>query len=289
MALGSHLILYGDEWKIVLGRRGLSVGAFLDPHHGHLTVAVIGFYKLLLAIFGISSSLPFHLVSTLVYLLAAVLLFAYARRRVGDWLALLGTVVILFLGASTVDLLWPFQIFFSGSIAAGLGVLLALDRDDRRGDLAACVLLVVALSFSEVGLAFSVGALVRLGLGRRSLVPRLYVVLVPLFLYALWWLGWGHTGEGHLSLHNVATTPAYVLDAASAAIASLLGLTNASDALLAPVGRQWPPLLLAVAVGLAVWRVRRLGGVPSGVWPVLAIGLVFWVLAGLNEYRYRAP
>ena len=32
IALGSHLILYGDEWKIVLGRRGTSgPGAYPAP------------------------------------------------------------------------------------------------------------------------------------------------------------------------------------------------------------------------------------------------------------------
>jgi hypothetical protein len=289
LALTGDVVFLRDEWPVVLERRGFSAGAFLDPHVGHLAVGVIAIYKLLLATFGMTSMLPFHVASTLIYLVAAVMLFAYVRRRVGDWLALMGAVLILFFGAGAVDILSPFQMFFSGSIAAGIGALLALDRDDRAGDLLACLLLVVAISFSEAGIAFAVGVMARLALGSRPLVGRLYVVMVPLVLYAIWWLGWGHTAESHLTLHNVATSPLYVLDAASAAIASLVGLASASDALPEPSGQQWLPAAFIVAIGLAAWRVGRLGRIPSGVWPVLAIGLTFWVLCAFNTFFGRAP
>ncbi len=289
VAMGSHLILYGDDWDVVLGRRGWDAGSLLDPHHAHLIVGLVVIYKLLLAGFGMDSPVPYHVVSTLFYLLAAVLLFAYVRRRVGDWLALFATSVILFFGAGAVDMLSSFQMFFSGSIAAGIGSQLALDRDDRRGDLIACALLVVAMSFSEVGLAFSVGALVSIALSRRPLAGRLFVVLVPLVLYAIWWLGWGRSASSELTLHAVATAPAYVLDAVAAAVGALLGLTSSSDQTPEPVGQEWAPILLVAVVGLAAWRVRRLGRVPSGVWPVLAIGLTFWGLAAINANVLRGP
>jgi hypothetical protein len=289
LVLVGDVVFLRDEWPVVLERRGFSAGVFLDPHVGHLAAGVIAIYKLLLATFGMSSPLPFHVASTLIYLAAAVTLFAYARRRVGDWLALMATVLILFFGAGAADILSPFQMFFSGSIAAGIGALLALDRDDRAGDVIACVLLVVAISFSEAGIAFAVGVLVRLALDRRPVSERLYVVGVPLFLYAVWWLGWGHTGESHLSLHNVASSPLYVLDAASAAIASLVGLASASDALPKPTGQEWLPAAFGVAVALGGWRVSRLGRVPRGVWPVLVIGLTFWALAAFNTFFGRAP
>ncbi len=287
--LGSHLVLFGDEWNVVLGRGGSSAGTFLDPYNGHLAAGLIVVYKLLLAAFGMDSPLPFHVLSTVVYVLAAVLLFVYARRRVGDLLSLLGTTMILFFGASAVDLLSPFQMFFSGSLAAGIGALLALDREDRRGDAIACLLLLVAISFSEVGIAFSVGALVRLALDRKPMAPRLYVVLVPFVLYAAWWLGWGHKASSDISFHTLATTPAYVLDATGTALGALLGLTSAADQLPDPVGQDWAPVALVATLLLAAWRVRRQGSVPSGVWPVLAIGLTFWILAGLNENDLRPP
>ncbi len=287
IVLGAHVTLFADEWAVVLGRRATSVGAFLDPYNGHLTAAVVAFYKVMLAVFGMTSPIPFHVASALTYALAGVLLFAYARRRVGDWLALIGTVMILFFGAASVDMLSPFQTFFSGAIAAGLGALLALDRDDSRGDAIACLLLAVAVSFSEVGLAFSVGALVRIALSERPMAARLYVPLVPIGLYVIWWLGWGHTAPSEITLRNVANAPSYVLTAAGTAIGALAGLTSAGDQLPDPVGLDWAPILLVAAIGLAVWRVQRLGRVPRGVWPVLAIGLTFWILAAFNAGYVR--
>ncbi len=287
--LGSHLVFIGDDWNIVLYRRGISTGTFLDPYNHHLVAGLVAIYKVLLATFGLDSPAPFHVTATLIYLLAAVMLFAYVRRRAGDWPAFLATVVILFFGAAAVDLLSPFQMFFSGSIAAGIGALLALDREDSGGDVLACVLLLVAIAFSEIGVAFSVGALVRTALSRRPLAGRLCVALVPLLMYAVWWLGWGHRESSNVSFHNVATAPEYVFHAIAAAIGALVGLTSSSDQLPDPVGQQWGPILFIVAVALAGWRVRHLGGVPRGVWPVLAVGLTFWVLAAFNEIPERAP
>jgi hypothetical protein len=289
LAWAGNVIFLRDEWPVVLERRGFSASVFLDPHVGHLTAAVVAIYKLLLATFGMSSALPYHVVSTIIYLLAAVLLFVYLRRRAGEWLALMGAVLILFFGAGSADIFSPFQIFFSGSIAAGIGALLALDRDDERGDAIACVSLVAACLFSEAGIAFTIGVLVALAIGRRPLRGRLYVVLVPLVLYAIWFLGWGHTGPSHLSLHNIASSPAYILDAVSAAIAALAGLASASDALPTPSGQQWLPAAFIAALFLAAWRVRVLGRIPRGVWPVLAIGLTFWALAAFNTFYGRDP
>jgi hypothetical protein len=287
MALNVHLTTFGDEWAIILNRGGHNPGAFLDPHNGHLIAAVVVYYKVILALFGLGSPVPFRVVSIGMYLLAAVLLFVYLRRRVGDWLAMLGTSLILFLGAASVDLLSPFQILFSAAIAAGIGAFLALDRDDPRGDGIACGLLVVSTSFSEVGIAFSVGALVHLALSRRPLASRLYVPLVSFALFAAWWLGWGHTAESDLSLRNLATTPHYVLDAVGTAMGALLGITSSGDQPPDPVGLQWAPIVLVAAAGLAVWRIVRLGAIPRSVWPVLAVGLTFWGLAGLNANFVR--
>jgi len=81
----SKLTFTGDDWSFLIERQGRSLGVFLDPHHGHLSVLPVTIYKALLSTFGMSSSLPFSVVSTLVFLLSAVLLFVYLRRRVGDW------------------------------------------------------------------------------------------------------------------------------------------------------------------------------------------------------------
>jgi hypothetical protein len=283
LALESQLTFRLDEWRFLLDRRGWGVGDFLDPHNDHIALAPVSVYKLLLATFGMDSPLPFQIISTFVFLLSAVLLFVYLRRRVGDWAALLGSALILFLGAAWIDLLWPFQIGFSGSIAAGLGALLALDRDDPVGDRIACALLVVSVAFSELGVPFVAGALVSILVGPRPRIRRLYVVVVPLALYAIWWLGWGHEAESTFSLHNVLESPKFVFDAASQAAASLLGLaTPLTGSGSGPVGLNWGRILLVAGIGLGAWRFRRLGGIPRTFWVALAIGGSFWFLTAFN-------
>jgi hypothetical protein len=291
LAFQSGITFFGDEWTFLLERRGWGAGDLLDPHNDHIAIMPALIYKLLLAAFGMDSALPFQVVGTAVFLLSVALLFVYLQRRVGDWVAVLMSTLILFLGAGWIDLLWPFQIGFSGSIAAGLGALLALDRDDRRGDIIACALLVVSLSFSELGVPFVAGALVGILLSRRSRRARYYVVVVPLALYGLWWLGWGHTAESAFSLHNFLVSPKFVFDAASQAAASLFGLaTPLSGGGSEPVGLDWGRILLVVGIILAAWRLSRLGRIPGPLWIALAIGGSFWFLTAFNAIPVlRAP
>jgi hypothetical protein len=283
LILQSHLTFFADDWEFLLNRRDFSVSVFLDPHNDHIAVIPVSIYKALLALFGMDSAVPFAIVSTLVFLLSAVLLFVYLRRRVGDWPALLGSILILFLGASWIDLLWSFQIGFSGSIAAGLGALLALDRDDRKGDMVACALLVVATLFSELGIPFAVGTLVSVALGPPPRRSRLYVPFVPFVLYGLWYLGWGHTGPNQASFQNLIDSPGFVFDMVAQNLASLLGLaTPLSGSGNQPVGLDWGRILLVViAVGLG-WRAWRKGVPSPWLWAVLAAGGSFWFLTALN-------
>jgi hypothetical protein len=287
----SKLTFIVDDWQFLLGRRGTSVGVFLDPHNNHIAVLPVAIYKALLATFGMGSSLPFSVVSTLVFLMSVVLLFTYLRRRVGDWPALLGSILILFLGAAWVDLLWSFQIGYSGAIAAGLAALLALERDDPKGDWIACGLLVVATGFSEIGVVFVLGALVSIAAGPHPRRQRFYVGLLPLLLYAIWFLGWGHKGPDTLTFHNVLNSPGYVFDAVSQAIASLLGLAtpltgNGSE----PVGLLWGRILFIGLAALALWRIWRLGGISRGLLTALTAGGAFWFLGAFNAYLdLRAP
>ena len=115
--------------------------------------------------------------------LVAALLFAYTRKRVGDLLALAAAAVVLFLGTAWPDVLWPFQIGFLSSLAAGIGALLALDREDRRGDVIAAVLLGVALASSSLGLPLLAAAALEV-LGRPDRRSRWWIVAAPAVLYA---------------------------------------------------------------------------------------------------------
>jgi hypothetical protein len=167
--------------------------------------------------------------------------------------------------------------------------LIALDRNDQRGDLIACALLAVSLSFQSIGLAFAVGALVELALNPRRRVARSYVGLLPLSLFAIWWLGWGHTAESEFTLSNLIGMPGFMFNAAAAGVTSLLGLPIGDG-----YGSDEPYLIFGkvvvlAALALGVFRLLRGGRPSSGLIMVLAIALAFWGLVALNNNFLRPP
>jgi hypothetical protein len=284
---GSKLTFLLDDWEFLVFRRGFTADSILSPHGEHIAVSPVLIYKALLATAGMSSSLPYLAVSVALFLTSVALLFVYLRRRVDPWLALLGAGIVLFLGPAFDDLIWDFQMGFNGSLAFGLAALLVLERGDRRGDFAACGLLSVGMTFSSLELPFIAAALVDVLL-RSDRRRRLYVPAVPALLYVIWWVGWGHDADTAVSLHNAARAPEFVFDAASAAVASLLGLVKFGQGP-GPGGLDWGRPLLVVALALGGWRLWRIGRVPRELWIVLALAATFWVLAGLNVKPGRGP
>ena len=111
-----------------MDRRPWRRDIFLEPYNGHLSAVPIAIYKLLFVTVGIDSVALYRLTLLGLHLVCVALLFVYARRRVGDWLAVLVAASLLFLGSGWHDLLVPFQIGFLVSIAAVLGALLLQDR-----------------------------------------------------------------------------------------------------------------------------------------------------------------
>ena len=81
-------------------------------------------------------------------------------------------------------------------------------------------------------------------------------------LFGLWYLGWGHDAESHLSLRNVLVSPRYVVEGLAASLESLLGLATRRSK-----GRRraldWgQPLLVAIAL-VVVRQIRRPGFSPG--------------------------
>jgi hypothetical protein len=284
---GSKLTFLLDDWEFLLYRPGFTADSILSPHGEHISIAPVLIYKGLLETAGMSSSVPYLAVSVALFVTSALLLFVYLRRRVDPWLALLGAGIVLFLGPAFDDLIWDFQMGFNGSLACGLGALLMLERGDRRGDVAACGLLSLGMTFSSLELPFLAAACVDVLL-RPDRLRRVYVVAVPALLYGVWWAGWGHEADTAISLHNAAQTPQFVFDAASAAVASLLGLVKFGQGP-GPGGLDWGRPLLIVALALGGWRLHRMGRVPRELWIALALAGTFWVLAGLNVKPGRGP
>jgi hypothetical protein len=261
------------------------VETFLRAHNEHFSLVPILIFKLLFATVGLDSYWVYRSLLLLAHLAVVALLFVYARRRVGDGLALVVAVPVLFLGAAWNDLLVPFQISFVLPVALGLGAFLCLDRKDTRGDVVACVLLVIAIASSSVGITFAAAVLVETLLRPGAARWRsLWIAGVPLVVYGLWSLGYGNptaTSGGRslteLVRDNLPAVPGYVATAVAAAMGAVIG-----------IGVDWGrPLALAGVIVLGVWLAR--GRFSPRLLALLAAGAAYWGLAGVFRAHLNAP
>src|SRR5215204_3727652 len=277
-----------DTWDYLINRRTLNADTILTPHNEHIVVIPMLIQYLFLQVFGMDTAKPEIILLTLSLLATAGLLFVYLSRRVGQWLALFATILILCLGPAWELLLWPFEVSLIGSVLFGLVMLLALEREDRLGDLLACLSLAISLGFSSLGIPFAVAAFVAvLQSPRERRWGRAYVFLVPLVLYALWYLGWGSDAESHMSARNVLASPRYVAEAMAVGTGNLFGLgTNPIDGITEKI---WGAALLVLLVVGLVWLKRRKPGIDPHFWPVAAAAAANWFLMAFNQMPGRDP
>ncbi len=278
---GWGITFFQDTWAFLLDRQSFSADSFLAPHNEHIVVIPVAITKLLLAVFGMGSNTPEQIAMGLTLLVAATLLFLYVRRRVDPWLAVMAAALLLFLGSAWPIILWPFENEFTIPVAAGLAMLLLLDRDDERGDAWACVALLVAVLSGSLGLSFIVAAAVDVFLKRGTRGwRRAYFFVVPLLVYLAWYLGWGHDAEHHMTLRNILASPHYVMDGFASVLDSLAGLSTIP--VNSPGQPDWGRPLLIGAIALVGFGQWRRPGFSRGFWPVAAAALSYWLLAAFN-------
>ena len=285
--LGTRLTFFNDDWYFLLQRPGLESHAGLDsllaPHNSQSVVLTALAYKILVALFGLSSQFPFRLVLGLAIAAVGVFVFLMVSARAGTPIGLAGAAVIVFLGSAWEDLLFFASLDLVGSLATGLAAVWALQRDTTRRNVSACVLLICSVGFSNVGVPFVIAAGVAILLRRHP--SRLWIAAAPAALFALWWAGYGSKEPSHLSGANLDHLPHYIVDSASFGLASLTGLDRgaASSAL------QRGHVLLLVSVVVIVialfrgWRPR-----PTVLVPASAL-LSFWLLTGATYFSGREP
>lgn len=279
--------LYRDDWTWALHRRGNDIGTFLRPHYGHFSLIPIAIYRVLFAIGGLTDYRPFRATVILLHLTCVVVVFLYARRRVGDLLALLLATLLLFFGPGAQNILWPFQIGFLLSLAAGGAALLAVDRRTRAGDVVAAVMLAVSLASSGLGIPVALGIWVETLLARRGR-RALWTISAPLLAYLVWWVAYQTSQTGYWGT-DVYLTPAWVLTAPMAVMGALLGLGGASKLDGAPEAFGWGAALgVLVLTALAV-RVARAGTLTPRMAGLVTTVLVFWTVTALGRALFGPP
>ena len=288
LVLTWQLTFWQDTFDFLISRRDVTWDTVFTPHNEHIIVFPALIEQAIMRVFGLGNAHPEYILLTVFLIAAALLVFDYVRRRMGYWAALFATILLLCLGPAWEVLLWPFEIGFIGSILFGLATLLALERDSRRRDLAACAFLILAMGFSSLGIPFAVGAAVDVIQKRRTRGwSRAYLVVVPVVFFVLWYLGWGHDAESHMTLHNVLASPPFVLESIAVATGSLFGFaTSSASGEIVPL---WGALILVgVVVGVLYVQRRRPGYLPT-LWPVVAAALANWFLTAFNAEPGRDP
>ncbi len=290
LVLTKDMTFYQDTWSFLINRRDPSADTLFQPHNEHVVVFPVVIEMVLLRVFGMSSARPEYVLLAIFLVVTALLLYVYVQRRVGSWLALFAAILVLCLGPAWEVLLWPFEITFIGPLLFGIAMLLALEREDRLGDIAACAFLTLAIGFSGLGICFIAGAVVAVLQGPpRTWLARAYVFVVPLLLYAAWWVGWGHDAESHMSIRNVLSSPRFVLDSIAFAVGSLFGLHPKIGSSPVPEPSWGRALLVGLAVVLGYFQYRFRRAFNPGLWPILAAALANWLLTAFNAFPGRDP
>ncbi len=294
---GQGLTLFDDEWgyAVRIATEPASTYLLNPPAGKHLIAVPLLFYKAAFELWGISSDAPYQVAHIVLLLLCAGLFFVLARRRVGDWLAVMATSILLFLGPAREVVATPLRIPSLISTAAGLGMLLLLERRDSKGDLGACLLLAVSLASLSTGYPFAAAAAV-LVLARPSPERwrRAWVFAIPTGLYLLWWVLEFDIGPNAQPIGStVIDLPVYLGKSLAVSVLSVTGLvmTNSTGALLVPLA--FYIALGALLLGLLAWalvaRLRRGEPLSPFFFAIAAALLVFWTATAFAPGPERVP
>lgn len=265
---------YFDEWDFIIGAPGWNAASYLQPHNVHPAMLPRLIYAVMLATVGLRAYWPYMVILLTLHATSVILLFELVRRRAGDLIGVACAALLLVLGAGWENLLWAFQMSFVGSVACGLGMLLALESTaSRRRMPLATALLTASLMFSGIGLFFGVAAAVRLLAtpDRRKELAWLAPVAV---VFGAWYLAYGRSGappNPPSTAANLLVLPLYTLWGMGASAAGLIG----------EGGWFVPPLfvLAAGAVAFAWWR----GGLDPLALGVAAGLVTFYLVTGLSR------
>ncbi len=283
--------LRGDEWGYATRLLDQSLwDAVVHPPPGkYLIAAPLAYYDLMFHTVGISHYVPYRLVGIALGAAVAILLFLYARRRVGDPLAIPAAVLVLFLGAAWEVVASPQRLPNQVAMAAGLGALVALDRRGDRRDAVACLLLVVAITSHPLGLAFVAAAAVLVAArpaGERW--RRSWIYLIPIAVYGLWYVT-SYTSPPSQS----GPSPQEVIEFAGKSLAAFCGSVTGFfrtrwTSQIDPVNGI--SVTLAVVFGAVVlWHLRHPRRVPASTWAVLAALCVLMITPAFAPGAGRDP
>lgn len=289
---GKGQTFVNDEWNYLVTVRGFSIETLLHPQNGHLILVPLLLYKALFATVGAGSHVPYQATTVVLHLTVATLFFALVRTRLPLAAAVALTVLLAFFGAGWDTVMGAYEIPNLTGMAAGLGMLLALERRTAAGNLAACLLLGLSLASFSVGIAFALGALFAIWLGGRAEWRRVWIVLVPGALYVAWFLWARKFGQSEVTAEALSSLFSGMADQLAALCAAITGLFRVPGSAGVPelieIRPAWGYPLAVVLAGLVALHVRR---APRSIrfWTVAGTLVVYTALVAAGLSPARAP
>jgi hypothetical protein len=186
--IGRHMYFFSDDWDF-LARMSIRPHDLFKSHGGHLVALPAVTYRALYTVVGLRSYLPYMALSISAHVAVACLLRVVMRRAgVAPWIATVAAGLYLFFGAGGQDIVWAFQVTFSGAVMFGLVQMLCADHDGPIGrrdwwGLAAGLAAIVC-SGVAVAMVLAVGVAVLI---RRGWRPALLHTIPLGVLYGAWW------------------------------------------------------------------------------------------------------
>jgi hypothetical protein len=277
------LWFFADEWDFLAGRTGGDLGDLFRPHNSHWSTLPILAYRFLWWLVGLRSYLPYVALLVLLHVTAAALLRIVMRRAgVGPWIATAAASAFALFGSGYQNIVWAFQIGFTGALVLGLTHLLLADHDgpiDRR-DWLGCLAGLAALLCSGVGVTMAVVVGVATLIRRGWRIAALHVAPLGL-VYVVWWVSIGNEPQETGPVRAVELAR-FVRNGVQGVFGALGQLTGSGVAL---------GILLVVGLVLAWARLdrpqlRRCAAAPVAL--LLGV-IVFLVLSGIWRVGFLGP
>ena len=172
---------YLDDWRLLV--QASADDRFLEPYNRHLSVVILGVYRLLADLFGLGSYVPFRIAHLTSFGALAVAVYLLARQKVGALIA--AALATALLWSNFLDLqVAVFNHYLS--LLGAVGCAWAIGRPSSRATNAAiAVSLGFALAAASGGVPVAAACVVSLVLVRPPR-ERVLAVVAPIGL----WLGW---------------------------------------------------------------------------------------------------
>jgi hypothetical protein len=294
--LTSYMNFFYDEWDFVTTYRPRQTISILIPHNEHWATIPILLWKLLFAVFGLRTHVPYEAAALLAHIACVVLLFALIRRRSGDLPAFAAALTLLVLGSGAKDIVWAFQVTWTLSIAFGLLAMVLIDRSPAAlrpwRVIAISGALLCALMSSGIGLGFLAAVTIELLADKRRR-QYLLAVIVPIAAYLIWFLAYGSALSGtpcptcstvfgddvrSMGPGHITDVLAYVALALRASATGVVGLSGMAG-----------QIALIILIVLLVWNWYVQRGVESWELGLFAGLVVQFALIALVRVRFGVP